>query len=134
MTSLGVNEFSDSTGLSIGNYADPMRLWVHSFSPRDLKQLFRWTEYLYYNSAQIYAGVKKFAEYPVTEINYLSDSEKLVSATKRLQRVVSWCAYHCQLLPPYSFSFTSKMTDETFYGHNLLMFVCLFLTGLSSLV
>jgi len=84
MTSLGVNEFSDSTGLSIGNYADPMRLWVHSFSPRDLKQLFRWTEYLYYNSAQIYAGVKKFAEYPVTEINYLSDSEKLVSATKRL--------------------------------------------------
>jgi hypothetical protein len=84
MTSLGVNEFTDSTGLSIGNYADPMRLWVHSFSPRDLKQLFRWTEYLYYNSAQIYAGVKKFAEYPVTEINYLSDSEKLVSATKRL--------------------------------------------------
>ena len=84
MTSLGFTDISDSNGLGVGNYSDPMRLWVHSFSPRDLKQLFRWTEYLYYNSAQIYAGVKKFAEYPITEINYLSDSAKLVSANKRL--------------------------------------------------
>lgn len=84
MSSLGFNDFTDSSGLGVSNYADPMRLWVHSFSPRDLKQLFRWTEYLYYNSAQIYAGVKKFAEYPITEINYLSDSDKLVSANKRL--------------------------------------------------
>lgn len=84
MSSLGFTDVTDSNGLGIGNYSDPMRLWVHSFSPRDLKQLFRWTEYLYYNSAQIYAGVKKFAEYPITEINYLSDSDKLVAANKRL--------------------------------------------------
>ncbi len=58
-------------------YADPMKLWAHTFSPRNLKQLFRWTEYLYYNSAQIYAGVKKFAEYPITELNYITDNPSL---------------------------------------------------------
>ena len=67
-----------------GTYADPMRLWAHSFSPRNLKQLFRWTEYLYYNSAQIFAGVRKFAEYPITEVEYLTDSDKLTSLYRRL--------------------------------------------------
>jgi len=68
---------SGGAGVLDSNYADPMKLWAHTFSPRNLKQLFRWTEYLYYNSAQIYAGVKKFAEYPITEINYLTDSPSL---------------------------------------------------------
>jgi hypothetical protein len=67
-----------------GTYSDPMRLWAHSFSPRNLKQLFRWTEYLYYNSAQIFAGVRKYAEYPITEIEYLTDSDKLTSLYRRL--------------------------------------------------
>ena len=67
-----------------GTYADPMRLWAHSFSPRNLKQLFRWTEYLYYNSAQVFAGVRKFAEYPITEVEYLGDSDKLTSLYRRL--------------------------------------------------
>lgn len=59
------------------DYADPMRLWAHSFTPRDLKKLFTWVEYLYYNSAQVFAGVKKFAEYPITEINYDTENQKL---------------------------------------------------------
>ena len=59
------------------DYADPMRLWAHSFTPRDLKKLFTWVEYLYYNSAQVFAGVKKFAEYPITEINYDTGNQKL---------------------------------------------------------
>lgn len=67
-----------------GTYSDPMRLWAHSFSPRNLKQLFRWTEYLYYNSAQIFAGVRKYAEYPITEIEYLSSSDKITSIYKKL--------------------------------------------------
>jgi len=67
-----------------GVYGDPMRLWAHSFSSRNLKQLFRWTEYLYYNSAQIYAGTRKFAEYPITELEYMSDSDKLTSLYRRL--------------------------------------------------
>ena len=67
-----------------GVYGDPMRLWAHSFSSRNLKQLFRWTEYLYYNSAQIYAGTRKFAEYPITELEYMSESDKLTSLYRRL--------------------------------------------------
>jgi hypothetical protein len=70
---------------SIGNaYSDPMRLWAHAYTPKDLKKLFRWVEYLYYNSAQIFAGVKKFAEYPVTSINYMTDSEALRDKYRRV--------------------------------------------------
>ena len=65
-------------------YGDPMRLWAHSFSSRNLKQLFRWTEYLYYNSAQVYAGTRKFAEYPITELEYIAESDKLTSLYRRL--------------------------------------------------
>jgi len=75
------NSMSSGTN---GVYGDPMRLWAHSFSSRNLKQLFRWTEYLYYNSAQIYAGTRKFAEYPITELEYMSDSDKLTSLYRRL--------------------------------------------------
>jgi hypothetical protein len=67
-----------------GVYGDPMRLWAHSFSSRNLKQLFRWTEYLYYNSAQIFAGTRKFAEYPITELEYMSESDRLTSLYRRL--------------------------------------------------
>ena len=80
---LGDN-FSSQTSGANGTYGDPMRLWAHSFSSRNLKQLFRWTEYLYYNSAQIFAGTKKFAEYPITELEYISESDKLTSLYRRL--------------------------------------------------
>ena len=76
--------FSSMSSGTNGVYGDPMRLWAHSFSSRNLKQLFRWTEYLYYNSAQIYAGTRKFAEYPITELEYMSDSDKLTSLYRRL--------------------------------------------------
>jgi hypothetical protein len=80
---LGDSSRSQSTGAH-GAYGDPMRLWAHSFSSRNLKQLFRWTEYLYYNSAQIFAGTRKFAEYPITELEYLSSSDKLTGLYRRL--------------------------------------------------
>jgi len=76
--------FNSANNGTNGVYGDPMRLWAHSFSSRNLKQLFRWTEYLYYNSAQIYAGTRKFAEYPITELEYMSDSDKLTSLYRRL--------------------------------------------------
>lgn len=79
-----LGDLSNSAGSKGGTYGDPMRLWAHSFSPRNLKQLFRWTEYLYYNSAQIFSGVRKYAEYPITEIEYLSGSDKLTSLYRKL--------------------------------------------------
>jgi hypothetical protein len=80
---LGSTFESQSSGAN-GVYGDPMRLWAHSFSSRNLKQLFRWTEYLYYNSAQIFAGTRKFAEYPITELEYLSDSDKVTGLYRKL--------------------------------------------------
>lgn len=76
--------FSSMSNGANGVYGDPMRLWAHSFSSRNLKQLFRWTEYLYYNSAQIFAGTRKFAEYPITELEYMSESDKLTALYRRL--------------------------------------------------
>ena len=72
-----------SVGYAGGPYGDPTRLWAHDFAPKNLKQLFRWTEYLYYNSAQIFAGVRKYAEYPITEISYSTDSDQLRSQYKQ---------------------------------------------------
>ena len=78
------NTFGSQSSGTHGVYGDPMRLWAHSFSSRNLKQLFRWTEYLYYNSAQIFAGTRKFAEYPITELEYLGDSDKVTSLYRKL--------------------------------------------------
>ena len=104
-----------------GVYGDPMRLWAHSFSSRNLKQLFRWTEYLYYNSAQIYAGTRKFAEYPITELEYLSDSDKLTSLYRRLLEDivgVKRCLIKASIdLQVYGNSFTSLHLKQS---HSLL--------------
>jgi len=54
---------------------NPMFDFLTGFAPRKLKDLFRWVEYLYYNSAHIFAALKKFAEYPVTEISIDTDDE-----------------------------------------------------------
>lgn len=59
-----------SLGYSGGAYGDPSRLWAHDFSPKNIKHLFKWAEYLYFNSAQVFSGVRKYAEYPITEISY----------------------------------------------------------------
>lgn len=74
---LGLVNETGSTDYIGGAYGDPSRLWAHDFAPKNLKQLFKWTEYLYYNSAQIFAGVRKYAEYPITEVNINSESEPL---------------------------------------------------------
>ena len=73
-----------SVGYAGGPYGDPTRLWAHDFAPKNLKQLFRWTEYLYYNSAQIFAGVRKYAEYPITEVSYTTDSDVLREQYKKV--------------------------------------------------
>lgn len=65
---------------------NPMFDFLTGFAPRKLKDLFRWVEYLYYNSAHIFAALKKFAEYPVTEITINSNDEAL---TKNWERVLN---------------------------------------------
>jgi hypothetical protein len=55
----------------------PLFDFLTAFAPRKLKDLFRLCEYLYFNSAQIYAALQKFCTYPVTSITYETQNESL---------------------------------------------------------
>lgn len=67
-----------------GSHPNPMFDFITGFAPRKLKDLFRWVEYLYYNSAHIFAALKKFAEYPVTSVNIKSNDEALTVSWKKV--------------------------------------------------
>ena len=72
---LGFGDLASSRGG--GSHPNPMFDFLTGFAPRKLKDLFRWVEYLYYNSAHIFAALKKFAEYPITDITIDSNDEAL---------------------------------------------------------
>lgn len=88
-----------------------MHDYISSFAPRQLKQLFRWVEYLYYNSAHIFAALKKFAEYPVTSVTIETSDEALkknwdrvLHKSLKIKHVSLACGLDLQL---YGNSFTS---------------------------
>jgi len=56
---------------------NPMLDYLQGFQARDLKTLFLWCEYLFYQSPHIFAATRKFSEYPITEITYKTKSTKL---------------------------------------------------------
>jgi hypothetical protein len=58
--------------------------FLTGFVPRRLRDLFVWMEYLYYNSAQIFAALKKFSEYPITDITYTTTNKALEKRVKKL--------------------------------------------------
>lgn len=60
---------------SISGYArhgaahpNPAYDFLSGFAPRKIKDLFRWSEYLYANSPAIFAALGKLSSYPVTEV------------------------------------------------------------------
>jgi hypothetical protein len=65
-------------------HPNPMFDFLTGFVPRRLRDLFVWMEYLYYNSAQIFAALKKFSEYPITDISYDTQSRNLEDRGKHL--------------------------------------------------
>lgn len=67
------------------SHPNPAFDFLSGFAPRKLKDLFRWVEYLYYNSAHIFAALRKFSEYPVTSLSF---SEADGSLTKNWERVL----------------------------------------------
>jgi len=78
---------SDLESLFRGSTAhpNPMFDFITGFVPRRLRDLFIWMEYLYYNSAQIFAALKKFSEYPITNITYDTQNKNL---EKRMKTVL----------------------------------------------
>jgi hypothetical protein len=65
-------------------HTNPYHTYSQVYSPRRLKELFKWCEYLFYNSAHIYAALRKFGEYPITEILYDTPNEALKVRHKNL--------------------------------------------------
>lgn len=49
--------------------------YLTGFAPRKLKDLFKWAEYLSFQSAHIYAIVRKFGEYPITRLIFNSEKK-----------------------------------------------------------
>lgn len=66
------------------SHPNPMFDFLTGFVPRRLRDLFVWMEYLYYNSAQIFAALKKFSEYPITDITYTTTNKALEKRIKKL--------------------------------------------------
>jgi hypothetical protein len=66
------------------SHPNPMFDFLTGFVPRRLRDLFVWMEYLYYNSAQIFAALKKFSEYPITDITYNTTNDALEKRVKKL--------------------------------------------------
>ena len=71
MTSLSLDP-SNPDPLALNGASDPNPVfdYLTGFVPRKLKDLFKWAEYLAYNSAHVYGVVKKFGEYPITTFIY----------------------------------------------------------------
>jgi hypothetical protein len=85
MTSLGISDPSKMTSnRSVGVQNNPYYTFSQSFTPRRLKDLFKWCEYLFYNSPHIYAALRKFGEYPITDITYETTNETLQTKHKYL--------------------------------------------------
>lgn len=67
-----------------GAHPSPYFTYSQVYSPKRLKELFKWSEFLFYNSAQIYAALRKFGEYPISDFNYITTNQALKSKHKFL--------------------------------------------------
>lgn len=60
-----------------GSHPSPYFTYSQVYSPKRLKELFKWCEFLFYNSAKVYAALRKFGEYPITEFLYQTNNQAL---------------------------------------------------------
>ena len=65
-------------------HANPYYTYSQVFSPKTLKNLLKWCEFLFVQSPHIYAALRKFGEYPITEITYESPNPSLRKRHKQL--------------------------------------------------
>lgn len=65
------------SGKNAQSHPNPYYNFTQVFTPRRLKDLFKWCEFIFYNSPHIFAALRKFGEYPITEITYDTTNEAL---------------------------------------------------------
>lgn len=66
------------------SHPNPAFDFLTGFVPRKLKDLFKWSEFLVYNSAHISAALRKFGELVITDIEYKSTNDALRKNYQRL--------------------------------------------------
>jgi len=59
-------------------HPNPLFDYLSLFVPRNLKTVFKYCTYLYYNSTQIFAALNKLAIYPITKFIFSDPNRKLV--------------------------------------------------------
>jgi hypothetical protein len=70
-------------------HPNPYYNYSQIYSPKRLKELFKWCEYLFYNSAHIYSALRKVGEYPITEVTYETTNKSLKEKHKNLlERII----------------------------------------------
>jgi hypothetical protein len=67
-----------------GTHSNPYYQYSQLYTPKRLKELFVWCEYLFYQSPHIFAALRKFGEYPITKITYETVNEHLKQKHKDL--------------------------------------------------
>ena len=65
-------------------HPNPMFDLMSGWVPHRLKDMFRWCEYMYYNSAQIYLAAKKQASYVVTDVIVAAEEDSTKENYNRL--------------------------------------------------
>jgi transposase-like protein len=63
---------------------NPYENLSQALTPRKLKDLFKWCEFLFYKSPHIYAALRKFGEYPITDVTYDTTNDSLKTRHKFL--------------------------------------------------
>jgi len=95
------------------SHPNPAFDYLTSFVPRKLKDLFKWSEFLAYNSAHIYALVRKFGELPITSFVFDTPSPNEKARHKKLCeqdiRLKGFCTEASFDKHIYGNSFTSVM-------------------------
>ena len=75
---------SRAGGLEYAPYSNPFYDVSSTYMPTNIKQTFHWCEYLFMMDPLVHAALTKMAAYPITDLEYHSDSEKVNELYKEI--------------------------------------------------
>lgn len=80
---IGMQDAFGATGRGAA-HTNPAYDFLTGFVPRRLKDLFRWSEYIFFNSPHIYAALQKFGSLAVTDVEFSTSNDSLKKRYKKL--------------------------------------------------
>ena len=86
MSGIGDLGGGNQNAFNAGNiYPNAFFDYLSRLLPRKLKGLFQWIEYLYVNCGQVFSVIKKFSEYPITQLTYDHEDKE---AVKKIDKIM----------------------------------------------